>query len=465
MATDQFPFSLLSPPQDLPEYDESKEAEISYIGNTLYLSGMYQTNETFGINRADRNRHVYILGKSGQGKSFMMENLIRSDINYGYGVCVIDPHGDLAKSILLSIPDHRVGDVVYVNPADLEYPIAFNPFRNVPLEQRQQVARGLVEIFKKQFASTWTPRIEHLFRFATLAMIEYEEGTLYGLLQLITDAQYRQHVLPYITDDVTKRFFSVEFPTYSQKYDQEAITPLVNRLGQFFSDPLMRAIFTNPENKIDIADIMNQSKILVINMSKGILGEENSALFGSFFLTKIEQSAMARSEMAKEDRPQFYLYVDEFQNVATESFTSLFSESRKYAINITIANQYLTQIEPKLADAILGNAGTMIMFRLGGQDSQRIAMEFQPELEAHDFLNLGVGQFYIKMTLNGKTLQPFSATSLRIDTNLYPENMRNIIEQTRTRFQQSSDYQASFSSSDALAASTPLDTLDLPPPL
>lgn len=460
MSSDQYPYTLLAPPEELPLYRTETTREISYIGNSLYISGMYETKKTFGIKRTDRNRHTYILGKSGMGKTSLIENLIRQDIQQGFGIAVIDPHGDLAHNILKCIPNERTNDVVYVDPSNLYYPLAFNPFANVPPAYRQQVAQGLVEIFKKQFSSTWTPRIEHLFRFATLAMLEYSEGTLYGLLQLITDAQYRQLVLQHITDDIIKRFFSVEFAGYSQKYDSEAITPLVNRLGHFFSDPLMRKIFTSPENKIDVSEIMNKGKILVINTSKGTLGEENSALFGSFFLTKIEQAAMARSRMDKEQRSSFYLYVDEFQNVATESFISLFSESRKYAINITVANQYLSQIPKNLMNAILGNVGIMIMFRLGGQDGERIALEFQPELKAHDFLNLGLGEFYIKMSIDGRTFPPFSALTLAPEPFPYTENEKEIIENMVTSYSQSA---SSTSPTQSAENSSPTD--DLPAPV
>lgn len=460
--SDRFPFTLLSPPEDLPEYDENTLDDVSYIGQTLFISGIYQNRDVFGIKRVDRPRHMYVLGKSGMGKSYFLENLIRADIDAHMGIGVIDPHGDLIKKLIARIPDDRVEEVVYIDPSDMEYPIAFNPFENVPLEDRQLVSQGLVEIFKKQFTSTWTPQIEHLFRFATLAMLEYPEGTLYGLLQLITDSEFRQHVIKHIDDEIIKRFFSVEFASYVQKYDQEAITPLTSRLGHFFSDPLMRKIFTNPENKIDIANIMNKGHILFVNTSKGTLGEENSALFGSFFLTKIEQAAMARSRQSEEDREPFYLYVDEFQNVATESFISLFSESRKYAINITLANQYLSQIQDRLMNSILGNVGIMCIFRVGGQDAVRMTQEFQPQLKPQDFLNLGLGEFYIKMSIDGKTTLPFSATTMRLEDARYQKNIPEIIDYTHEHYCQveKNNTQKLFSTKEK---SLKID--DLPPPL
>ncbi len=462
--SDRFPFTLLSPPDDLPAYDENKVDDISYIGKTLFISGIYQNRDIFGIKRVDRPRHMYILGKSGMGKSYFLENLIRSDIDADVGIGVIDPHGDLIKKLMARIPDERVDEVVYIDPSDTDHPIAFNPFESVPLENRQQVSQGLVEIFKKQFASTWSPRIEHLFRFATLAMLEYPEGTLYGLLQLITDAEYRQHVIRHIEDEVIKRFFSVEFASYVQKYDSEAITPLTSRLGHFFSDPLMRTIFTNPENKIDVEEIMDNGHILFVNTSKGTLGEENSALFGSFFLTKIEQAAMARSKQAEEDREPFYLYVDEFQNVATESFISLFSESRKYAINITLANQYLSQIQDRLMNSILGNVGIMCIFRVGGQDAVRMTQEFQPSLKPHDFLNLGLGEFYIKMSIGGKTTLPFSATTIKLEDATHKTSIKKIIEFTHSNYCQGkkSGTKKLFKTKKK---SEKTESEDLPPPL
>lgn len=459
--SDRFPFTLLSPPEDLPEYDPDLIDEISYIGQTLFISGIYQNHDLFGIKRTDRPRHLYVLGKSGMGKSYFLENLIRSDIEADMGIGVIDPHGDLVNKLIKRIPADRIEEVVYIDPSDSDNPIAFNPFENVPIENRQLVSQGLVEIFKKQFASTWSPQIEHLFRFATLAMLEYPEGTLYGLLQLITDSEYRQHVIKHIDDDIIKRFFSVEFASYVQKYDQEAITPLTSRLGHFFSDPLMRRIFTNPENKIDVADIMDNGHILLVNTSKGTLGEENSALFGSFFLTKIEQAAMARSRQAEEDREPFYLYVDEFQNVATESFISLFSESRKYAINITLANQYLSQIQDRLINSILGNVGIMCVFRVGGQDALRMSQEFQPQLKPHDFLNLGLGEFYIKMSIDGKTTLPFSATTMKLPEAKHPENASAVIEFTHDNYCQGKRTEKKLFKSRKKSTKAE----DLPPPL
>ena len=425
---------LLPPPAGLPKYSKDLLSKVSFFAETSYSSAYYRSQEMFGIKRADRRRHVYLIGKSGMGKTRTLEQLIRFDIHYGYGLAVIDPHGDLVMSLLDFVPEERIEDVVYVNPADTEHPIAFNPFANVPIDLRQTVAQGLIEIFKKQFASTWTPRMEHLFRFATLATLEDPEGTLYGFLQLLTDSRYRQRVLTHVTDDVVRRFFSIEFASFSEKYDNEAITPLTNRLGRFFADPLMRSIFAEKENKIDFDEIMNQGKILLVNISKGNLGEENSALFGSIFLTKINQQAMARARIPEAERKEFYLYVDEFQNVATQTFTSLFSESRKYAINITVANQYLSQIPFELQETIFGNVGTIISFRVGGADADRLAQEFAPFVGGKDLINLGTREIYLKMPIDGRTEDPFSARIVAVDPPKHPSNKERIIERSRAKY-------------------------------
>ena len=458
---------LLPPPANLPRYSVDDLRDVSYFAQTTYSSAYHRSQEIFGLKRADRRRHVYIIGKSGMGKTRTLEQLIRFDIFYGYSLAVIDPHGDLALALLDFMPEDRIEDVIYVDPADVDHPIAFNPFADVPTDLRQTVAQGLIEIFRKQFAATWTPRMEHLFRFATLATLEDPEGTLYGFLQLLTDARYRQRVITHVTDDVVRRFFSIEFASFSEKYDNEAITPLTNRLGQFFADPLMRAIFSQKENKIDFDEIMNRGKILLLNISKGSLGEENSALFGSIFLTKINQTAMARGRIPEKDRKEFYLYVDEFQNVATQTFTSLFSESRKYAINITVANQYLSQIPFDLQETIFGNVGTLISFRVGGSDAERLSQEFAPMLGVHDLINLGAREIYIKMPIDGHTEDPFSAEIVTVEPPKHESYRQRIIERSRAKYSRTmAEIKDAAAKAEAVAQiAPPADIESLPPPV
>src|SRR5882724_4474444 len=300
------------PPPELPTYGKDDPKEVSYIGRTNYVAALEEKKFVFGIKRADRRRHLYIIGKSGVGKTKLLELMIRQDIAYGHGLCLIDPHGDVVEATLDFIPEERVEDVVIIDPSDFAYPSSFNPLSNVDPNFKHQLTQGLIEVMEKQFGANWTPRLEHVFRFTTLALLDYPHATMRGMISMLTDRNYRQKVVEYFEDDMVKRFWAIEFADWSEKFDTDAIIPLVNKLGQFLSDPMLRNIFGQKENKIDIEKIMNDQKILLINLSKGKIGEENSSFFGAMFLTKIKQAGMARAKMAARDRLDFYLYVDEF---------------------------------------------------------------------------------------------------------------------------------------------------------
>lgn len=388
----------------------------------------------FGIKRSDRKRHMYVVGKSGVGKSKLLELLVRQDIAFGHGVCVIDPHGDLIATLLDFIPESRVGDVVLIDPADSEYPVSFNPLQNVPRELKHQLTQGLIEVMEKQFGANWTPRLEHVFRFTTLALLDYPKATLKGMVSMLTDRHYRQEVIEYITDDMVKRFFRVEFADWSEKFDTDAIIPLVNKLGQFLSMPMLRNIFGQKDNKIDIGDIMNSRKILLINLAKGRLGEENASFFGSMFITKMKQAGMARAELPEKERKDFYLYVDEFHNLVTDSFMNLFSEARKYGLSITVANQYTAQLATQVLASVLGNIGTLAVFRVGGEDAAKLESEMTPVFKAKDMINLGMQEFYIKMTIDGSAHDPFSAETLKVLPATHQSFREEIIEQSREKY-------------------------------
>ncbi len=402
------------PPPELPVYQHVDPREVSFIGRTNYEAPLESKKYVFGIKRGDRPRHVYIVGKSGVGKSKLLELLVRQDIGYGHGLCFIDPHGDVIEAILDFIPEERIGDVVLIDPSDSEWPVSFNPLQKVPPELKHQMAQGLIEVMEKQFGANWTPRLEHVFRFTTLALLDYPDATMRGMISMLTDRPYRQKVIEYITDDMVKRFFAVEFADWSEKFDTDAIIPLVNKLGQFLSMPALRNIFAQKENKIDFRDIMNSKKILLINLSKGKIGEENSSFFGSMFITKIKQAGMARAEIAEDQRQSFYLYADEFQNLVTDSFVNLFSEARKYGINLTVAHQYTAQLLPEVLATVLGNVANIIAFRVGGEDAEKLEAEMTPLFKAKDMINLGMQEFYIKETIDGETYDPFSAETLKI---------------------------------------------------
>jgi len=422
------------PPPELPIYGKVNPEECSFFGRTNYEAALEEKKFIFGMKRADRRRHTYLVGKSGVGKSKLMELLIRQDIAYGHGVCLIDPHGDFIEDVLAFIPENRIKDVIIIDPSDTDFPVSFNPLSNVDPELKHQVTQGLLEVLQKQFGANWTPRLEHVFRFTTLALLDYPEATMRGMIQMLTDRNYRQRVIEYIEDDMVKRFWAVEFADWSEKFDTEAIIPLVNKLSQFLSNPLLRNIFGQKENKIDLEKIINNQKILLISLSKGKLGEENSSFFGSMFITKLYQAGMARASMKEEDRKDFYLYVDEFQNLITTTFENLFAESRKYGLAITVAHQYMAQLLEQVLATVLGNIGTIITFRIGGDDAAKMAKEMTPVFSAEDMINLGIKEFYIKMAIDGETFDPFSAETLKVLPPTHKSFKEEIIKHSREQY-------------------------------
>lgn len=422
------------PPPDLPTLGRVDPGDVAFIGRTNYVASLEEKRFVFGIKRVDRRRHMYIIGKSGVGKSKLQELMIRQDIAYGHGICVIDPHGELIEDILNFIPEERIEDVCIIDPGDVEFPSSFNPLANIDPTFKHQLTQGLIEVLRKQFGANWTPRLEHVFRFTVLALLDYPHATMRGMISMLTDRNYRQKVVEYIQDDMVKRFWAIEFADWSEKFDTDAIIPLVNKLGQFLSDPMLRNIFGQKENKIDIEKLMNEQKILLINLSKGKIGEENSSFFGSMFLTKIKQAGMARAKLEPKDREDFYLYVDEFQNIVTDTFENILSEARKYGINLVIAHQYIAQLLPKVQQAVLGNVGSIITFRVGGDDATKLKPEFAPVFDVKDMINLGVGEFYIKMTIDGESYDPFSGETLRVLPATHPSYRQKVIDASRRKY-------------------------------
>jgi len=422
------------PPPELPVFGKVKPEEVSFIGRTNYVAALEEKKFVFGIKRIDRRRHLYIVGKSGVGKSKLLELLIRQDVAYGHGLCLMDPHGDVIEAILDYIPKERIEDVCLIDPNDSDFPSSFNPLANVDPSFKFILTQGLIEVLQKQFGANWTPRLEHVFRFTCLALLDYPHATMRGMISMLTDGNYRQKVVEYITDDMVKRFFAIEFADWSEKFDTDAIIPLVNKLGQFLSDPLLRNIFGQKQNKIDISNLMNEQKIIFINLSKGRIGEENSSFFGSMFLTKIKQAGMERARIPESERKDFYLYVDEFHNIVTQTFENILSEARKYALNLTIAHQYIGQLIPQVQHAVLGNTGSIITFRIGGEDAVKLKPEFAPLFDVKDMINLAVTEFYIKMTIDGESYDPFSAETLKILPPTHPSYRKEIIEASRKKY-------------------------------
>jgi hypothetical protein len=398
------------PPESLPKEGSIPANEMSVFGTTNYHS----QNTRFGIKRVDRRRHLYVVGKSGTGKSKMLELLIASDIQAGKGVGVLDPHGDLVDNVLKYVPEHRKDDVIIFDPGDMEFPIAFNPLEQVPEEYRIRVTIGFVEIFKKLFGNNWTNRLEHVLRYTTLALLDSPNTTVLSILKMLSDKNYRQKIVANIQDSVVKNFWVNEFAGWSEKFDNEAIMPLLNKVGQFVSTSLIRNIVGQPENKVNIREIMDGQKILLMKISKGKLGEENCGLIGAMMITKMQQAAMQRADMPEEQRKDFYLYCDEFQYFATDTFAEILSEARKYRLNLTMAHQYMGQLSDLVKTTVFGNVGSIINFRVGAEDAVSLEKEYTPKFMVRDIINLGVREMYIKMSIDGEIKDAFSARTIDV---------------------------------------------------
>lgn len=387
----------------------------------------------FGIKIDDRRRHIYVVGKTGMGKSVLEENMIFSDIRAGHGVAVIDPHGDLVETILDIVPSNRVNDIVYFNPSDVDWPVAFNPLESVDPKYRHLVASGLIGVFKKIWADTWGPRLEYILRNSILALLEYPNSTLLGVTRILVDKYYRKKVMERVTDPVVRSFWVDEYENYNDKFRSEAVSPIQNKIGQFLSSSIIRNIVGQPKSTIDLRSIMDNQKILLLNLSKGRVGEDNSALLGAMMITKMQLAAMSRVDTPEKDRKDFFLYVDEFQNFATDSFADILSEARKYRLNITIAHQYIEQLGDAVKAAVFGNVGTIICFRVGPEDAEFLAKEFTPAFTEEDLIGLPKYHIYLKLMIDGVTSNPFSATTLP-PVATKNKNREKIIKVSRERY-------------------------------
>lgn len=395
----------------------------------------------FGIKTDDRRRHMYLIGKTGMGKSTILENMIVDDIRSGHGVAVVDPHGDLAEKIIEFVPAERLKDVIYFNPSDINYPIAFNVVEQVEPHLRHLVASGLIGVFQKLWADSWGPRLEYILRNAILAILDFPGSTLLGVVRMLSDKNYRKHVVANIKDPVVKAFWEKEFSGYADKFASEAVSPIQNKVGQFLSNSLMRNIVGQVKSSIDIRKVMDEGKILIMNLSKGRIGEDNSALLGAMMITKIQLAAMSRVDVPEKERRDFYLYIDEFQNFSTDSFANILSEARKYRLNLILAHQYIEQLSEKVKPAVFGNVGTMIVFRVGAADAEELVKEFTPTFTEEDLVNLPKYEMYLKLMIDGVASSPFSAAGL---PPLREEEKTGLVEEVigYTRQHYASDRQA-----------------------
>ncbi|MBI5742866.1 MAG: type IV secretion system DNA-binding domain-containing protein [Candidatus Niyogibacteria bacterium] len=394
--------------------------------------------QRFGIKRKDRQRHTYIVGKTGMGKSTLLENLTIQDIRAGHGVGIIDPHGEFAEKMLDFIPQDRIKDVVYFNPADMQFPIGFNIMEGVGDDQRHLVSAGLMGVFKKIWPDVWSARMEYILSNAVLALLEYPGSTLLGINRMLSDKDYRLKVVDYLKDDVVKAFWTQEFAKYTERFTQEATPAIQNKIGQFITNPLMRNIIGQEHSTFDVRKMMDEEKILIMNLSKGRVGEGNSHLLGAMLITKIYLAAMSRVDIPEDERKDFYLYVDEFQNFATDAFASILSEARKYRLDLSIAHQYIGQLvtdtSTKVRDAVFGNVGTMIAFRVGAADAEFLENEFAPELTIEDLVNSPFANIYLKLMIDGATSRPFSATTLPPEPKPPVSFREQVIEESRAAY-------------------------------
>lgn len=417
------------PPANLPIEGSVPAGELTLFSQTNFR----HLNHKLGIKLTDRRLHMYVIGKTGTGKSTLLENMIIDDINQGRGVAVVDPHGDLINHVLDFIPSHRSNDVIWFAPYDRDHPVGFNVMENVDPDLKNIIASGVVGIFKKIFGESWGPRLEYILRNSILSLIGYPNATLLGVTRILVDKDYRKKVVEQINDPVLRDFWINEYEKYDIKFRTEAVAPIQNKVGQFLASSTIRNIVGQPVSTISLPEIMDNRKILLMDLSIGKIGEDVSALLGAMMITKIQIAALERANMPESDRVDFYLYVDEFQNFATESFAVILSEARKYHLNLIMTNQFIAQVPEIVAKAVFGNVGTLISFRVGAQDAPVLVHEFEPVFDANDLVNLDNYQVYVKMAIDGITSPAFSATTLPPRTDRQGERDK-VVEQSRQRY-------------------------------
>jgi CxxC-x17-CxxC domain-containing protein len=390
----------------------SEEKKTTYFGKCNFRGN----ERIFGIKVRDRRQHMYVIGMTGTGKTTLLENMLIQDIRGGRGVGVIDPHGEFVERVLAQIPPERKDDIIYFNPVDIEYPIGFNVLEVSNPQYKHLVVSDLLAIFQKIWANVWSARMEYILQNCILALLDTPGTTMLGISRILVDKDYRQHIVANVKDPVVKSFWIHEYEAWRDQFRNEAIVPVQNKVNQFLNTFFIRNIVGQSKSTLNIQEIMNEGKILLVNVSKGRVGEDNSALLGAMIITKIQLAAMERVRIHEEERRDFYLYVDEFQNFATDSFASILSEARKYRLNIVIAHQYIgqlvTEISTKVRDAVFGNVGTMVVFRVGATDAEFLENEFDPEFTINDLINLPNHHIYVRLMVDGLTSRPFSGTTL-----------------------------------------------------
>ena len=410
------------------------DKDITVLGKCTFRN----QNVKFGIKRDDRRRHIYVVGKTGTGKTTLIQNMIIDDILAGNGVGLVDPHGDLAKDIINYIPEERIDDVIYFDPSDTEHPIAFNPLEKVRNEHRHLIASSIMAVFEKIWPDVWSARMQYILNNALLALLEFPNATLLGIMRLLSDKKYRKEVISNLTDPVVKSFWVNEFGQYSDRLATEAVAAIQNKVGQFVANPLIRNIMGQAHSTINLRDAIDEGKIIIADLSKGSIGEDNSALLGAMLITRIQMAAMSRVDVPESERRDFYLYIDEFQNFSTESFASILSEARKYRLSLTLAHQYIAQLvdgpNTTVRDAIFGNVGTMVLFRIGPKDAEFLEPEFAPRFLEGDLVNLPKYNAYVRLMIDGAPADPFSAETLPPHKKPEKSYVEEIVADTRRKY-------------------------------
>jgi hypothetical protein len=422
----------LEPPHNLPVVGTMPDTELNVIGETNFRGH----REKFGIKTVDRRRHIYIIGKTGMGKSVLLENMIHSDVHTKKGVAVIDPHGDLAEAVIDFVPSHRTNDVVILDPSDVSHPFAFNmlEYTDDP-HKRNLMASGLLGVFKKMYADSWGPRLEHILRNCLLALTETPNTSMLGIMRILVDSEYRKKVVSNVKNPMVRSFWDDEFAKMQDRQRTEAISPIQNKVGQFLSSPMIRNIVGQVKSTVNIRFMMDTGKIIVVNLSKGKIGEDNSGLLGSMLITKFQLDAMSRADTEEDKRKDFYLYVDEFQNFATDAFAVILSEARKYKLNLVMANQYVAQMPEEVRDAVFGNVGTSLCFQVGFDDAEYFSQQFSEEVLPNDIITLPKYNCYTKLMIDGMPSPTFSLSTLpppgfEVD----PERREKIVRLSRERY-------------------------------
>lgn len=376
------------------------------LGETTFR----RQHQRFGLLPSDRLRHVWVIGKTGSGKSTLLANLVAQDLKRGVGLMLLDPHGELVETVLPFVPKKRRSDTILFSPSDRDYPISFNVFRQGRRQHTDTalLTAQLVSVFKKFWASSWGPRLEHVLRNAILAVAQDPRATLLFLYRFLTEPELRSKVTEHLTDPVVRQFWLKEFPSYGKNLQSEALAPALNKLGSFCASPIVRNIIGQERSRIDLIELMNTNGILLANLATGRIGEDNSHLLGGLLLTSMQLAAMERGTTF----PPLMVYIDEFQSFVTDSIATMLSEARKFGLGLTLAHQYLDQLPETIRGAVLGNVGTMLVFRVGATDAQTLEPEFAPPLSAYDLQTLPRYQAAVKLTARGEQLAPFSARTL-----------------------------------------------------